>query len=125
MNTRVGLVAACLAATGSLSAQVVVYDLHDEVDAGRVRLISATGNGSSSGASVEGTLINDTAAERHFGIYLSRPIYLRNSGAGQSMIATEVYLGDGGLPIGWPALVCCSEPWSSNAHTLDRVLCGL
>ena len=96
MNTRVGLVAACLAATGSLSAQVVVYDLHDEVDAGRVRLISATGNGSSSGASVEGYLINDTAAERRVGIYLSRPIYLRNSGAGQSMIATEVYLGDGG-----------------------------
>ena len=45
---------------------------------------------------MDGYLINDTAAERHVGIYLSRPIYLRNSGAGQGMVATEVYLGDGG-----------------------------
>ena len=96
MNKLVGLVMAFAAAMGSLSAQTVVYDLHDEFDSGRVRLISATGMGRSSGASVEGYLINDTAAERHVGIYLSRPIYLRNSGAGQDMIATEVYLGDGG-----------------------------
>ena len=87
---------AFLASSGNLSAQVTVNDLHDEIDAGRVRFISATGNGSSSGASVEGYLINDTAAERHVGIYLSRPVYLRNSGAGQNMVATEVYLGDGG-----------------------------
>ncbi len=82
------------AAMESLSAQTVVYDLHDEIDAGRVRLISATGNGSSTGVSVEGYLINDTAAERHVDIYLSRPIYLRNSGAGQNMVATMVSLGD-------------------------------
>ena len=52
---------AFLASSGNLSAQVTVNDLHDEIDAGRVRFISATGNGSSSGASVEGYLINDTA----------------------------------------------------------------
>ena len=96
MNKQVGLVIACIAANGSLSAQVLVNDLYDELDSGRVRLVSATGNGSSSGASIEGYLINDTAAERHVGIYLSRPIYLANSGAGQNMVATEVYSGNRG-----------------------------
>ncbi len=79
-----------------LSVDVVVNDLHDEIDAGYVRLVSATGNGSSSGASVEGYLRNDTDFERLVDINLSRTVYFRNSGAGQNMVAVQVYLDDGG-----------------------------
>jgi hypothetical protein len=77
-----------------VSAQVV-NDLHDEIDAGNIVLVSAKGNGSSSGTAVEGYLTNQTAAVRRVNIYLTRPIYLVNSGQGQNMVASEVYYGDG------------------------------
>ena len=96
MNRIIGIILALLVSGGSLSAQVNVNDLGNEIDAGRIKLMSAAGNGSSSGASVEGYLINQTATQRNVSIYLSRPIYLVNSGAGQNMVATQVYLGDGG-----------------------------
>ncbi|MCZ6893107.1 MAG: hypothetical protein O7H40_03540 [Gammaproteobacteria bacterium] len=77
-----------------VSAQVV-NDLHDEIDAGNIVLVSAKGNGSSSGTAVEGYLTNKTAAVRRVNIYLTRPIYLVNSGRDQNMVASEVYYGDG------------------------------
>ena len=91
-----GLVLAGLICGSGVSAQVAVSDLYGEIVAGRVRLLTATGNGASSGAAVEGYLMNETATERHVGAHLTRPIYLANSGAGQDMVATAVYLGDGG-----------------------------
>ena len=59
---------------GTLS-QATVRDLHEEVQAGRVSLVSATGNGSSSGASVEGTLLNNTGQEIHLYTVLRTPLY--------------------------------------------------
>ena len=76
------------------SAQVV-NDLNDEIDADNIVLVSARGNGSSSGTAVEGYLTNQTVAVRRVNIYLTRPIYLVNSGQGQNMVASEVYYGDG------------------------------
>ena len=83
-----------IAMSRGVSAQVV-NDLHDEIDAGNIVLVSAKGNGSSSGTAVEGYLTNQTAAVRRVNIYLTRPIYLVNSGQGQNMVASEVYYGDG------------------------------
>ena len=83
-----------IAVSRGASAQVV-NDLHDEIDAGNIVLVSARGNGSSSGTAVEGYLTNQTVAVRRVNIYLTRPIYLVNSGQGQNMVASEVYYGDG------------------------------
>ena len=96
INRLVATVLLSLAMCGNLSAQVIVSDLSDEIDAGRVNLVSAAGNGSSSGASVEAFLVNETAIDKYLAVNLSRPIYLVNSGAGQNMVASQVYLGDGG-----------------------------
>ena len=83
-----------IAVSWGASAQVV-NDLHDEIDADNIVLVSARGNGSSSGTAVEGYLTNQTVAVRRVNIYLTRPIYLVNSGQGQNMVASEVYYGDG------------------------------
>jgi hypothetical protein len=73
----------------------VVEDLHEAMKHGHVRLVSANGNGSSSGSAVEASLQNTTDVERHIDIYLSAPLFLRNSGGGQNMIGTQVLLAGG------------------------------
>lgn len=78
-----------------LPAQVV-HDLGDELKASRIKLSSAVGNGHSSGGSVEGSLYNEEDAEKRVSVHLARPLYLVNGGSGQDMVATQVYLGDGG-----------------------------
>ena len=77
-------------------AQDDIVDLYAEIKAGHLELISANGNGSSSGASVEASLLNSTDDERRINIHLTSPIYLKNAGQGQNMVATQVYLEDGG-----------------------------
>ena len=83
------------ATNGGLSAQGNISDLANEIASGRVVLNSATGNGSSSGSAVDGFLVNQADAEIRIDVYLSRPIYLVNSGRGQNMVAAQVYLGGG------------------------------
>lgn len=85
----------------SLAAPVGVIgqtatDLGAAIGDGRVALVSARGNGSSSGAAVEGELRNNTRAALRIGINLLTPLFLRNSGRGQNMAATQVFLSDGG-----------------------------
>jgi hypothetical protein len=48
-----------------------VRDLHAELDSGRVRLVSAWGNGGASGAAVEGFLRNEAPYQMRIGIHLS------------------------------------------------------
>jgi len=83
-----------LAMSQGASAQIV-NELHDEIDAGNIELLSAHGNGNASGAAVEGFLVNQTEALLRVNIYLTRPLYLLNDGQGQNMVASEVYYGDG------------------------------
>jgi len=71
-----------------------VLELQDEIDAGRVGLVDAWGNGSSSGASITGSIINRSTSEIRVAVRLRRPMYLANSGRGQNMIALQVYLSD-------------------------------
>ena len=86
---------ACMCTSGSLVAQITVSELRDEIEAGHVHLVSATGNGSSSGMAVTAYLINRTGAARRINVNLTRPIFLINSGRGQNMIAVQVYLSGG------------------------------
>jgi hypothetical protein len=79
----------------SLSAQPAVADLRAELESGRVRLVSAVGNGNSSGAAVDGYLINQTASSRNIDVNIARPLYLANRGLGQNMVAVAVYLAGG------------------------------
>ena len=58
-------------------------------------MISAAGNGGSSGTVVEGILVNQTVTEKKIDIHISSPLYFVNRGAGQNMVAVQVYLGDG------------------------------
>ena len=83
-----------VAASHGASAQIV-GDLHDEIDAGNIALVSANGNGRLSGAAVEGYLSNRTATPLRVNVYLARPIFLVNDGQGQNMVASEIYYGDG------------------------------
>lgn len=73
----------------------MVGELHDEIDAGNIQLVTANGNGSLSGAAVVGALRNRTEAPLRVNVYLARPIFLVNDGQGQNMVASEVYFGDG------------------------------
>jgi hypothetical protein len=80
----------------SLFAQtsVPVQELNDVLDNGQATL-TAHGNGSSSGMAVIGYLRNLTSGELRVSIYIKQGLYLRNSGPGQNMLATQIYL-DGG-----------------------------
>ncbi len=78
-----------------VNAQVAVTDLHDEMDARRVSLISTAGNGNSSGMVITGYLRNDGPIEKRININLTRPIYLVNAGRGQNMVGVQVFLRGG------------------------------
>jgi hypothetical protein len=76
-------------------AQNGVLDLRNAIDAQQVRLVSVRGNGSSSGSSLSGYLENLTHSSIRIGTHFVKPIFLANSGAGQNMLATQVYGHDG------------------------------
>jgi len=84
------------APTEPTHAQVVAHDLWGAIFKGTVTLVEARGNGASSGASVEGILENTTAGELHIDVFLSKPLFLVNRGAGQNMLAIQVYRRDQG-----------------------------
>lgn len=92
---RLSIIALLLIATSHGASAQIVGDLYDEIDSGNIRLMSANGNGSLSGAAVEGSLSNRTESPLRVNVYLARPIFLANDGEGQNMVASEVYLGDG------------------------------
>jgi hypothetical protein len=82
------------AVNAGTSAQIV-NDLQDQIDAGNIELVTARGNGTSSGTAVQGALTNQSDTLLRVNIYLTQPLYLVNNGRGQNMVASEVYYGDG------------------------------
>ena len=85
-----GLMAWCV-----LKASVAhAYDLLTEIQNGRVEIVALSGNGSSSGTSLQGILRNSTGTELELDAYLPNPIFFDNSSSGQNMVATQVYMGD-------------------------------
>jgi hypothetical protein len=71
-----------------------VQDLNDAIRNGQARL-TANGNGGSSGMAVEGFLRNLTSGELRININIDMGIYLVNSGKGQNMVGTQIYLKGG------------------------------
>ena len=85
----------CVALILPLLAECAVNDLPTEMQAGRIVLDSAKGNGASSGNAVDGILINKHNNDIQLDINLSRPLFMRNQGRGQNMVATRVLLQNG------------------------------
>jgi hypothetical protein len=81
---------------GSAFSITAITDLSDVIENENVVLKKSKGTGASSGNSVEGVLENQTNREINIEVYLSKPVYLKNLGVGQNMIATQVYNHDGG-----------------------------
>ncbi|MDR0450265.1 MAG: hypothetical protein LBH26_03270 [Treponema sp.] len=93
---RVFLVILVLCAAGSLFPQAdkPLQELNDILKNGQAAL-TARGNGGSSGMVINGYLRNTTSAEIWLDTFINRGIYLINSGAGQNMLATRIYLRGG------------------------------
>lgn len=93
---------ACSAEQGQVPAETTPKtsstspgDLADLLDAGTLSIVRANGNGSSSGASMEGVIRNSSSSSVAVDIVMSRPVYFRNSGRGQNMIGSMLFRGDG------------------------------
>jgi hypothetical protein len=71
-----------------------VQELNELLEDGRVTL-RANGKGSSSGMAAAGYLQNSTSGELRINIYIQQGLYLRNSGAGQNMVASQIFLKGG------------------------------
>lgn len=80
----------------STVAQSAIKDLQDELDSGQVVLISASGNGSSTGTVISGYLENRSTVSKRININFKQPLFLINSGRGQNMVSLQIYLSDGG-----------------------------
>jgi hypothetical protein len=79
---------------GLFAQRTSVQDLDNALRAGQVSL-TANGNGGSSGGAVDGFLRNRTSNELWINIYIDQGVYLVNSGSGQNMVGTQIYLGGG------------------------------
>lgn len=71
-------------------------DLADLLNAGVLSIMSTTGNGSSSGASVNGVIRNNSQRKVSVDIVMSRPVFFRNGGRGQNMIGSMIFKAGGG-----------------------------
>ena len=79
-----------LCAQGSPSA----LNLIDLLKSGQVSL-TTKGKGKSTGLVITGTLRNLTTSQLVVNIYMDQGLYLINSGTGQNMLATQVYIKEG------------------------------
>jgi hypothetical protein len=75
--------------------QAVLEDLAAAIELGHISVETALGNGASSGFAVDAYLINQRNIEVSVNISLTRPLFMRNRGRGQNMIATQVFLHGG------------------------------
>lgn len=97
-----GLLAACTDPSTSVSsdssnqrAEERSADLYELISSGAVSLVRASGNGASSGNSIDAVLRNNTGSQIDVDIYMSKPLFLKNSGVGQNMIASMLVGADG------------------------------
>ena len=71
-------------------------DLAELISTGAVSLLRASGNGASSGNSIDAVLKNNTGRAIDVDVFMRQPLFLANRGAGQNMIASMVLGADGG-----------------------------
>lgn len=74
---------------------IIPRQLSEAISSGDVTL-TANGNGGSSGSAVTGNLRNNKSNEIRINVILSNGLYLSNSGSGQNMVATQIFLSNGG-----------------------------
>lgn len=86
-------VASCTLTTAH--AETGIETLTQAMKSGDVVVVSITGNGSSSGAALEGYLVNRTSIPKNLDIWLDIPLFLENESSGQDMVATQIYRRDG------------------------------
>ncbi len=86
--------AVSFALTSAAYGQMNIEDLVKVLNAGDVEILSLTGNGGSSGPVLEGYLLNQSSISRNLDVRLGTPLYFENKGAGQNMIATQIYERD-------------------------------
>lgn len=72
-----------------------VADLSDLVSSGTISLVRANGNGSASGNAIDALFRNNTDSPIDVDVYLREPVFFRNSGVGQNMIASMIVGADG------------------------------
>jgi len=89
--------ASCLSSAQGLLSGVVPEKLHElgEAFSGGLVSLAANGTGSSTGSVVAGSIRNNTPNEIHINVILPGGLYLQNSGPGQNMVATQVFLAGG------------------------------
>jgi hypothetical protein len=85
--------------------------------------LTASGNGASSGASINGYLQNNRARTIRISTVISGGIYLKNSGRAQNMVAIQVYFADGGYYIEDDLLFIELEP-SSRTPVMLIAFCA-
>jgi hypothetical protein len=76
-------------------AQREVEDLTAALDRGYVTIEETSGTGASSGPAMHAYLVNQRETEIILDISLKQPMFFRNRGRGQNMIAIKVYLRGG------------------------------
>jgi hypothetical protein len=72
-----------------------ITDLKDDLDSGAVEVVTVSGNGSSSGAALNGIIANATDSNVRINTVLRRPLFFMNRGSAQNMVAVAVYGTDG------------------------------
>lgn len=87
-------VAASFTLASAAYGQMNIEDLVQALNAGDVEIMSLTGNGGSSGPVLEGYLLNKSSISRNLDVRLATPLFFKNKGAGQNMIATQIYQRD-------------------------------
>ncbi|RTE85519.1 MULTISPECIES: hypothetical protein [Gammaproteobacteria] len=81
----------------SAQSSSTVVSLVDALQSGQVSIERLSGNGSSSGSSISGTLRNNTNQALRIGTNINPALYLENSNpSNQNMIAFQIYLRGGG-----------------------------
>ena len=89
------LVTLAVGLAGTAYGELRVVGLQESMARGEVALESVSGTGGSSGPVLQGQLVNESAAYLGIDVRLGVPMYFRNRGNGQNMVATQLYGRDG------------------------------
>ena len=100
-GSRVGIGIGVLFATVAVALAATAYgedpvvDLHEALARGEVALESVSGTGGSSGTVLQGRLVSGSEAYVAIDVRMAVPMYFRNRGSRQNMVATQLYGRDG------------------------------
>lgn len=94
MKALIGLLLLFQVSVSAL-AQAPLSDLYSEIVAGRIELRSLAGNGSSSGAAIEGEAVNLSTTSVSIDVHLEQPLFLLNRGKAQNMVVSAIFPASG------------------------------